>query len=1305
MIRVLFNIVRIKLISLAVLALLLVSVYVLALRIASFYLEDYRQDLESYLSSLSGQRVEILRLGSAWRGLDPTLNIHGLSINGREHAYVGRIKIQIAFFDSLLNLHPTLKEIVIEHTELSMQQFSDGSWLFASNAIDLENLFGSSSSTKLDLGGFDLEKFLDRAQIYLSDLTVSLHNNSGLVQSLRIPSTSVNYDNNNVYVSGSIRESDGASALLSFSLEGRGLIGEEAMKTDVYVEARSAEFFGKLLQVYSWEKISIDDVSASIRAWLSFDGASLTTLQGDLQLLEMNWRAGSASAPPIKNLAFDYYWQGNNAGEDQLNFSGLNFSWLGRVCSTDAIKVINGEDGINVAASELDIFCLSQLAVASGVLPLGLHDRLDISRPEGLLRNVLISIPRKESREGFSLEAMLEQVSLEAYDGTPSGMGIDGYLYADALGGYVSFSSAGFELGFPELFLESWRMKKAEGFVAWDIEGESIDVYSDGLRLWQQDGGLVYGDFILSLNAQAHEDYLDLEIGMQNLTVPSAPNFVPYHIVGADLHHWLVDSLQGGLITSGVYLGLGSVESNNALNSFTSSIDLNSDDLVLKFDPVWPPVQELDANIFLQNGKLDVNTSHARIADTRLKSVHASMHEPEGDVSSMLRIESKALADSKTLDYWLRDSPIASNTKEISEQLQVVGEFEVDVLLDIPVSEGSDKAELGYLIRSHLDKVDVYHKDSGVELLDATGVLDVSSKDGVSAENISVQAFGEPGILSISTSFDQTTYDSFIANDESDDFNELNQTNISLSGSTKVETVFNFFGYDTTAFIEGNIDYAAQLYIPNHDKSNPVLEISSDLAGVTRNWPAPLNKEKGVSEKFVTKLQLKHEEMLVISSLSLEDKFLLESELLFLGGAFSFGEVSLNGASMKQPSLNGLNVAVMTDEAELDPWFSFINQLTGLPWHNAQEKKDDNKDVLGKLELQFGQADIFGQAFHNAYVDISKKEQSWQIQINGDDIQGRVEVPHDGSAVGLNFETLSIQSNREEGGEQKERDLHPADLRDAQLSVANLLLDNRSIGSWGATLSVSPSTASVTNILGKFGGSSFEARLDWTALESGEQVSQLNLKSGGTRFEHVFQVVGFDPLVSSDNYSALMNLTWPGTPLDFSLGSLSGNLDLALQDGFMQTDDQKTGVLRLFGVLNAEAIMRRLELDFSDLYKSGVGFDSFDVTATIDKGFLSLTDPLVVDGPAGKYTINGTSDLASKAMDFDMLVELPFAQNVPLAALVLGAPQIGGIVWLADKLLGEPLSALTTSRYDISGTWEKPVVKLQSAVGAKKKKR
>jgi uncharacterized protein YhdP len=109
--------------------------------------------------------------------------------------------------------------------------------------------------------------------------------------------------------------------------------------------------------------------------------------------------------------------------------------------------------------------------------------------------------------------------------------------------------------------------------------------------------------------------------------------------------------------------------------------------------------------------------------------------------------------------------------------------------------------------------------------------------------------------------------------------------------------------------------------------------------------------------------------------------------------------------------------------------------------------------------------------------------------------------------------------------------------------------------------------------------------------------------------------------------------------------------------------------------------------------------------ASIDNGLLTLTEPLLIDGPSGKYVLNGRSNLATKALDIDMLVELPFSQNVPLAALVLGAPQIGGLVWVADKLLGEPLSALTTSRYDITGPWDQPTVNLKQAINASKKDR
>ncbi|WP_197479461.1 hypothetical protein, partial [Oleiphilus sp. HI0132] len=83
-------------------------------------------------------------------------------------------------------------------------------------------------------------------------------------------------------------------------------------------------------------------------------------------------------------------------------------------------------------------------------------------------------------------------------------------VFADNQGGFVNFSSHDFELGFPELFLEPWTMAKADGYVAWDIQEDGVDVYSDGLRLVQQDGGLVYGDFSIRLNGEGDEDYLDL---------------------------------------------------------------------------------------------------------------------------------------------------------------------------------------------------------------------------------------------------------------------------------------------------------------------------------------------------------------------------------------------------------------------------------------------------------------------------------------------------------------------------------------------------------------------------------------------------------------------------------------------------------------------------------------------------------------------------------------------------------------------------------------------------------------------------
>lgn len=1308
--RKIISILKLKLSAIAFSILFLVSLYVLSLRILCFFLEDYRPDIESYLSSLSGQQIKIHRISTAWRGLNPILEVHGLTVNGQQNAYFGRIRLQASFQDSLLNLSPSIHSIVIEHTEINLQQGSDGAWSMAKVPIDLSQIINGQETAdgdKLhDVDSARLEVLLGRAQISLIDMSVGLHNKEGLVRSLRIPDSSIYYHDNKVYMSGSVRESEGESVLLSFSLLGTGLLADEPLSTQLYIEARSAEFFGTLLKVYSWERLAIDSFSASTRAWLDFEGFALTSIQGDLQVAEMNWRAGLQSLPPITNLAFNYLWRKDGQGQD-LALEGLSYQWAGRQCHSSDLKLTITDSVSDIGLTDLDASCLSQLAVASGLLGDSLHDRLEISQPEGLLKNISLSMRNEHhSNPGFLFEAELDQVSVGAYQGAPSGMGIDGFVLADGAGGYVSFLSDNFELGFPDLYLEPWLMQKSEGYVEWQINGDNVDVMSDGLRLWQQDGSLIYGDFALRLNGPEEEDYLSLALGLQDVQFTNAPSFVPYHIVGSGLHSWLTDALQSGQVSQGVYYGYGSIEGDESVNSFTSSVDLTAQEGVLKFDQDWPPVEKVNGSVDLQNGQLYVASNSALIANTALGPLQATMLEVDEEATSMLHIESSTSAGPDVINYWLSESPIAAHTKQISEQLSFKGLFDVSVALDIPVSDGNDDAELAYVITTTMDNVALNHPDSGIDFTEVSGALVVSSDKGVYGDDIRVTAFNEPALLSISTVFDEHTYKDLASNHEGDGFTDLSKTVLALKGTTSIEQVFEFFGYQTTALIDGNLRYSATLDLPNHDRSFPSVRIESDLQGLSRHWPAPLDKLASSKEDLLTRLLIKPGQLMVLSKLTLADKQELDSELLFVDGKFSFGEVSLNGASMDEPELSGLNIAASLKHIAAEPWISFIDQLTNLPW--GEGGSAGNQSLLRKVQLDVEHADAFSQTFKNTRLDIEAPEARWNIALKGNDISGNILLADKAQALKIDLDTLSITSSSGENdttSSKPKTTVDPREIPGIDFSTKKLLVDGRPFGAWSGLLEKKEDGLTLSGLKGLVGGSEFDGRVNWQALKDGGQHSILTLDAKGQHFENIFRMAGVEPLVSSDTYTASLALTWPASPLDFSPGLISGSMALDLRDGFLQTDDGQTGVLRLFGVLNAEAITRRLKLDFSDLYKSGVGFDTFTTNATFDRGLMTLSKPMTIDGPGGKYVINGVSDLDSKTLDLDMLVELPFAQNVPLAALVLGAPQIGGLVWLADKLLGEPLSALTTSRYDISGTWEAPVVELKEAVNASKKKR
>ncbi|WP_304440288.1 AsmA-like C-terminal region-containing protein, partial [Oleiphilus sp. HI0067] len=189
--------------------------------------------------------------------------------------------------------------------------------------------------------------------------------------------------------------------------------------------------------------------------------------------------------------------------------------------------------------------------------------------------------------------------------------------------------------------------------------------------------------------------------------------------------------------------------------------------------------------------------------------------------------------------------------------------------------------------------------------------------------------------------------------------------------------------------------------------------------------------------------------------------------------------------------------------------------------------------------------------------------------------------------------------------------------------------------------------------------------------------------------------------LTSGKYKSELALVWPDQPQNFALSKVSGTASMTFEDGVISTDNQATGILRLFGVFNVDALVRRLKLDFSDLYKQGISYDNLNVNVVMDQGDLRFVDPLKINGPSSNYTLSGHVDLAEQMLDLKMLVELPLSSNVPIAGLMLGNPAIGGAVWLVDKILGQPLSRLSTVRYAVKGNWDNPEMTLEQAINAK----
>lgn len=263
---------------------------------------------------------------------------------------------------------------------------------------------------------------------------------------------------------------------------------------------------------------------------------------------------------------------------------------------------------------------------------------------------------------------------------------------------------------------------------------------------------------------------------------------------------------------------------------------------------------------------------------------------------------------------------------------------------------------------------------------------------------------------------------------------------------------------------------------------------------------------------------------------------------------------------------------------------------------------------------------------------------------------------------------------------------------DLTLSIDDLQTNGRPLGAWSLEMLSRDNDIYFESILGRLADFVVEGDGFWRNQDDAS--SGLNLNVQGNDLASILQQWDQGRPIETEVFSASAELRWQGNPWQFSLETLDGHFAFQADNGRIIESGAGANLLRVFGLLNLNTLSRRLRLDFSDLLQRGLVFDQLKADYSLDKGIAQTQEPLVMTGPSAGMEIDGQVNLNTHQLDKTIRVSVPLGSNLTLGAVLLGAPQVAGALFIFDRIMGDRIEKMTRIAYTLTGDWADPQLNL-----------
>ncbi|PIA69372.1 TIGR02099 family protein [Ectopseudomonas toyotomiensis] len=1222
---------------------------------------EYRLELEDRATAQLGVPVRIGRLEGRWQGFAPVLEAHDVRLGSEEDGLsLERVRLVPDVGGSLLARQPRIAHLQFDGLQLNVQQNADGGW----------QLQGVPQRSGPEL---NVEQLLEQLQIVhrisLLDSRVVLQPLDQEPLLLSYVNLSLRYGSNSQRLDGRLLLPDGQPVALRLRTRMQPRTWREA-QSELYLSLPQSDWATWLPKslLGDWQ---LQRLQAGGELWL--EGRGLALDKGALRLHAPELVGGQAKheAVTLKDLAFNAFFSQDKQGV-RAQIDSLALTHGEQRIGELHLNLKQGDEGETderwaLSADRLDLAAWAPLVQALMPMPDQARDVLVALAPVGAVNNLLLDYyPQREGAERLQFAANLDRVGIQAYQGAPAAENVSGSASGNMFQGELRLNSENFALHLDQLFPKPWRYRHAQARLSWDWSETGLTLYSPYMRVDGEEGQ-VAGDMLIRLLRDPEaEDYMDLRVGMRDGDASYTEKYLPSRAPGmsAELDQWLKTAIRAGHVEEGYFQYQGSLNKGASLGARSLSLFFKVKDAELAFQPAWPSLREGVGEVLIEDDAVRVRLQSGRLQESTVSNVVANIPLLHDGKPPRLQLDGEVQSSLSDAIKLLQEAPLG--TAEIFDGWQGEGPLAGRLQLDIPLQKGQPP---GVVVDFATEGANLKLANPDLQLSKVQGAFRFDSAAGLSAPDVRAEVFGRQ----------------VRGNIRAEGARGQARTLFDLRGQVQVDTLSQWLGGPAKLPASGLLPYRLRLTLDGDDSK---LRVDSNLRGVAIDLPAPFGKAAQQERDTDWRMTLAGRERRYWANYG----ELVSLSLAAPPGALADGrgELVLGGGAAGLPPGQGLRVRGRLDELDLDAWKQ-------LGTDHPVKVDADSQRLLRSARLDIGRFRGFGQEVEQLTLGLEREAQGWALQLDSELAAGRVLLADaEGVPIRIDLRHVRLPAPDPEAAKASDApdpltDFDPSQIPALDIAIERVQRGDKVLGAW--SLKVRPEEQGVRfeeldlDLQGlKIGGSA-----GWRGTP-GNTSSWYKGRLQGKDLSDVLKAWDFAPSVTSESFRVDADGNWPGSPAWFSLKRFSGNLDASLRKGQFVEVQGSAQALRVFGLLNFNSIGRRLRLDFSDLLGKGLSYDRVKGNLQATNGLFMTHEPITLSGPSSNLELNGNLDMRNERIDAKLLVTLPVTNNLPLAALIVGAPAVGGALFVVDKLLGDKVARFASVQYDVKGPMQDPEI-------------